>query len=114
MKNLDALNLQMLSCLITLVAERSVTQAAKTMGMSQGGMSKMLAKLREYLEDPLLVRTNYGMVPTDRAIEISEAGRGYLAGLESVLDPAKFNPAEAVGRVAIFTAEVRLMLLLPR
>src|SRR5262249_9503729 len=114
MKDFSGLTLHMLSSLSALVAERSVSRAAERMGVGQPSMSKVLAKLRLSLEDPILVRTAGGLVPTARALQICEGVRRHLEGLESALDAEEFNPAAATGRVSVATADTWLMLLFPQ
>jgi DNA-binding transcriptional LysR family regulator len=67
LKNID---LRLLECAEVLLRECNVTVAAERLQMSQGNMSNSLARLRELLGDPLLVRTARGMVPTERALEL--------------------------------------------
>lgn len=50
-----------------LVNERSVTQAADRLGLTQPRMSAILGQLRRDFRDPLLIRTRGGMTPTAKA-----------------------------------------------
>ncbi|MFY7903603.1 MAG: helix-turn-helix domain-containing protein, partial [Rubrivivax sp.] len=52
-RNID---LHLLECFDVLLRERSVSRAAESLGVSQSSASEMLARLRERLGDPLLVR----------------------------------------------------------
>jgi len=52
-------------------------------------MSRALARLRETMGDPLLVRAGRGLVPTPRALEIREQVAQLVQGAESVLRPAQ-------------------------
>lgn len=111
---LKRIDLQLLACLDVLMAERSVTRAAQRLDMSQPAMSAALARLRELLQDTLLVRTSQGMVPTPRAQEVVEAVRLHLRGLESAIAScAPFDPATARDQVRIATTDFTGMLLLP-
>ena len=108
------IDLQLLACLDVLVAERSVTRAAQRLDMSQPAMSTALAKLRELLQDALLVRTSKGMVPTPRALDVVESVRIHLRGLESALAAAEpFNPTTAIEQIRIATTDFTGTLLLP-
>ncbi len=82
-------DLNLLGALDVLVQERSVTLAGKRLGLSQPAMSYALARLRELLHDPVLVRTSNGMVPTPRALELAGPVRAALDQLRATLEPAR-------------------------
>lgn len=81
-QHLHRLNLQHLQYLEALVEEGNVTRAADRMGISQPAMSTALARLREVLNDPLLVHTRHGMEPTPRARELARRSRDIGAILD--------------------------------
>lgn len=60
-------DLSLLASLDVLLAERSVTRAARRLGLSQPALSAQLARLRDRFGDPLLVPAGRGMVLTARA-----------------------------------------------
>lgn len=64
-------DLNLLVALDVLLAERSVARAARRLRLSPSATSRTLARLREALGDPLLVRAGRGLVPTPRAIELA-------------------------------------------
>lgn len=106
---------QLLACLDALIAERYVTRAAEKMGMSQPAMSAALARLREALGDPLLVRTARGMIPTPRGTELAGVVRFHLRGLAAELvESAPFDSATARAKISIATTDFTGVLLLPR
>ena len=53
---MDAVDLNLLPALDALLAEGSVTGAARRLGLSASAMSRTLARLRAATGDPLLVR----------------------------------------------------------
>ncbi len=55
-------DLNLLVTLDAVLAEGSVTGAARRMGLSPSAMSRSLARLRETTGDPLLVRAGRGLV----------------------------------------------------
>ena len=55
--------------------------------LGQPAMSNGLKRLRNLFNDPILVRTSDGMVPTERAIELQPVIRGILMTLEETLAP---------------------------
>ena len=50
-----------------LLREKNVTRAASQLNITQPAMSNGLKRLRNLFNDPILVRTSDGMVPTERA-----------------------------------------------
>ena len=87
------LDLRLLSSLEILLETRSVSRAADRLGVSQPAMSRILARLRDQLDDPLLVRGRGGMVLTPRAEALAGPLKGWLSQGEAMLRPAAFDPA---------------------
>ncbi len=79
------MDLNLLVALDALVAERSVTRASQRVGLSQPAMSNALRRLRQALDDPVLVRSSQGMVPTRLATELAGPVAELLAELDRVL-----------------------------
>ncbi|APE35886.1 LysR family transcriptional regulator [Nocardia mangyaensis] len=67
---MDALDLNLLLALDALLDTNSVTEAARRLHTSTSAMSRTLTRLREVLDDPLLVRSGRQLVPTPRALEL--------------------------------------------
>lgn len=87
-------NLNLLPALEALLETRSVTAAARRTRVSQSAMSHSLAKLRDLLDDPLLVPAGRGFVLSPRAAELAETLRPALDQLARTLTPAPpFDPA---------------------
>ena len=82
-------DLNLLITLDVLLAEGSVARAARRLRLSPSAMSRALARLRETMGDPLLVRAGRGLVPTPRALEIREQVAQLVQGAESVLRPVQ-------------------------
>jgi LysR family transcriptional regulator, nod-box dependent transcriptional activator len=61
---LNGFDLNQLVSLDALLRERSVSRAAEKVHISQSAMSWVLAQLRQYFSDPLLVRSGRGLVLT--------------------------------------------------
>ncbi|KAB2967024.1 LysR family transcriptional regulator [Zoogloea sp.] len=78
----------LLATLDVLLSEGSVAAAARRLQLSPSAMSRALARLRETMGDPLLVRAGRNLVPTPRALEIREQVRLLVRDVESVLRPA--------------------------
>ncbi|MCO5089949.1 LysR family transcriptional regulator [Bosea sp. (in: a-proteobacteria)] len=63
-------NLNLLPILEALLAEQNLSRAAQKLGMSQSAVSHALAKLRSQFQDPLFVRSRYGIEPTAKALRL--------------------------------------------
>lgn len=107
-------DLNLLLSLKALLDERSVTRAAKRIGISQPAMSGSLAKLRELLDDPLLVRTPTGMVLTARAADLRAPLDEILTLIErTVVSQKPFDPKTAEITFRITTTDYFEYLLMP-
>jgi DNA-binding transcriptional LysR family regulator len=82
---LSRMNLTHLRALDALLSERSVTRAARRLGLSQSAISHALRGLRDTLGDELLVRGGGGMVPTARAEALAQPLHRALRELEAAL-----------------------------
>jgi DNA-binding transcriptional LysR family regulator len=89
----DALDLNLLRTLDVLMRERSVTRAATVLGRSQPAVSHALTRLRQVLDDPLLVRQGRVLVPTPRAEALAEPLQRVMAELRRTLAGGAFDPA---------------------
>jgi DNA-binding transcriptional LysR family regulator len=84
---MDNLDMNLLAALDVLLAEGSVTGAARRLGLSSSAMSRTLARLRAATGDPLLVRAGRGLVPTPRAAELRERVHQLTRDVRTVLSP---------------------------
>lgn len=108
------LDVYMLRCLVALVTEGHVTRAAERMGMTQPAMSATLARLRAMFADPLLVRTEKGMVSTPRARQLADRFQQALDLVDqAVAEGSEFDPATATERFRIAASETLGYLLMP-
>ena len=114
MPTLNNLDLNLLLIFETLITERQVTRAAERVHMSQSAMSHALNRLREQLNDPILVRTNQGMQPTPRAIAMLPEVRQALKLVESAITPPEvFVPAESKRHFVIASTDYFEIAVLP-
>lgn len=114
-------NTDRLSLLLTFKAilqEGTLVAAARSRNLTQSAISKHLAKLRDWLRDPLFVRTAEGMQPTRKALSMVETVETILQGTDRLVCHAPFDPAALRGNAVIATtSEIRKRLLkelLPR
>ena len=107
-------DLNLLVAFDALMQSRSVTRAARAIGLSQPAMSNALARLRVHFGDRLFERGAGAMIPTPRAVEAHGAIRESLAVIRSVLDnPGAFDPACDARHFRIAMAEDPAFFVLP-
>jgi len=82
-------DLNLLLTLDVLLVEGSVARAARRLRLSPSAMSRALARLRETMGDPLLVRAGRGLVPTPRALELRAQVSQLVQDAATVLRPAE-------------------------
>lgn len=113
--HLEGLDLNLLVALRALLTERHVTRAAARVGLSQPAMSHALARLRELLGDPLLVRTPSGMRPTPRAETMRAPLERALEDIGRLIaSPAPFDPRLSTRKFRIATNDYMELVLFPR
>jgi DNA-binding transcriptional LysR family regulator len=107
-------DLNLLAPLDTLLETRSVTEAARRLGVSQPTMSGMLARLREQMRDPLLVRVGRTVELTPRAAGMAADIRQTLLQIRQLTQPViDFDPATLQRTFRIMASEHGLLLVLP-
>jgi DNA-binding transcriptional LysR family regulator len=114
MQAMDRSELRLLRVFRILMTERSVSRAAERLGLSQPAMSHALQRLRVMFDDPLLLRSSKGMVPTERASQIIGVVDGLLADYDRLVSPqGLFDPALSQRRFVLTAPEYAEHLLLP-
>ena len=93
--NFRTLDLNLLRVFDAVMAERSLTRAARNLSLTQPAVSNALRRLREALGDELVRRGGQGMEPTPRALTLWPAVREALRQLQESLVPSTFAPGEA-------------------
>lgn len=113
--NLLRLDANLLVTLDVLLDERSVSGAARRLGLSQPAVSHALARLRALLGDPLLVRSGGRMAPTARAKALAAPLRSGLALLaQAITSPPTFDPAADEAQLRLAVLDVYATTLVPR
>lgn len=82
----------LLVILASLLKTRSVSTAAVELGISQPSVSRALARMREELRDPLLVRQGNAMVRTPRGDELDARLADWLVHTAGVVNEQSFEP----------------------
>lgn len=90
-----SINLNLIPILQALLREESVARAADQVGLSQPAMSGALARLRDILNDPLLVRVGRSMRLTPRAERMRKQLDQICGDIERLFQPESFDPATA-------------------
>ena len=112
--SLSTLDLNLLLMLDTVLAERSVVRAARRLHVTPSAVSNGLARLRAALEDPLLIRSGRGIVPTPRAAALAPALARALRALEQAVHGDGFDPATTDREFTLAIADAGQVVKLPR
>jgi DNA-binding transcriptional LysR family regulator len=91
-------DLALLVPLDALLQEGGVTAAARRVGLSTPAMSHSLARIRERLGDPILVRAGRGMVLTPRALALKAQVHEAVLSARAALSPARPFVAQELDR----------------
>lgn len=109
------MDLNLLVLFEAVLAERHVGRAAHRLNLTASAVSHGLGRLRRLLDDPLFLRTPKGVVPTDRATELSAPIADVLARVRSVVATAEpFVAANAARRFTIGAPDGVSAVFLPR
>jgi len=111
--DLRSVNLNLLAAFDALMAERSVTRAARRMGVTQSAMSSSLAQLRRLMDDPLFRRAPHGIEPTPRAVELAGPVREGLRHFARALGKRTFDPAADARTFVVAASDYVELVLLP-
>lgn len=108
-------NLNLLIALDALLSERSVTAAARRLGLSVSAMSRTLARLREVTGDKLLLRAGRSLVLTPHAEQLRLRVPGLARDAQAALSPPdhQFNSATLEQRFTVRAGEGFIDLLAP-
>jgi DNA-binding transcriptional LysR family regulator len=114
MSELRNFDLNLLVAFDLLMREQNVSRAAERMFVGQSAMSHILQRLRQQLDDPLLVKTSTGMKPTDRALALIDPVRIVLRDVERLIRaPEDFDPAKSQRRFVVAATDYMEVLVLP-
>ena len=113
-KNLSAVDLNLLVAFDALLAERNVTRAAERIGLSQPALSKALNRLRDIFEDRLFERREGLMQPTPQALKLGQPVRRALDEIRAALAPRDFDPSRVQATVTLGLVDYYEVLILPR
>ncbi|WP_087023691.1 LysR family transcriptional regulator [Thaumasiovibrio subtropicus] len=106
-------DLNLLVALRILIDEGSVSRAALRLNLSQSAMSRVLARLRALVNDPLFIREGQKLIPTQRALELNQALNVPLESLRIALTPQDFVPQDCEQAFNIATTDYAIQTILP-
>ncbi len=111
--NFRTLDLNLLRVFDEVMAERSLTRAARNLSLTQPAVSNALRRLREALGDELVRRGGTGVEPTVRALALWPSVRDALRSLQASLAPGNFEPASATTTFVLAMADATAATLVP-
>ena len=109
------LDLNHLRMLDVLLREHSLTRAAIALNVTQPALSKTLARLRIYFDDPLFVRVALRMEPTPKALELREPVAAILQRMRELRsEHVPFDPATSTRTFNFCVVDAGVIKLLPK
>jgi DNA-binding transcriptional LysR family regulator len=111
--NFRTLDLNLLRVFDEVMAERSLTRAARNLSLTQPAVSNALRRLREALGDELLRRSGHGIEPTPRARALWPSVREALRQLQASIVPSLFVPGDATSTFVLAMADATAAELVP-
>lgn len=109
-KNLD---LNLLRVFDAIMAEKNLTRAADRLAMTQPAVSNALKRLRDSLNDELVVRTAHGVRATPRADEIWPTVRETMGALQAAIAPGAFDLSRVEASFRMAMADSTASMFLP-
>ncbi len=111
--DLNGFDLNLLVALDALLAEKSVTNAGRRVHLSQSAMSGVLARLRQALNDKLLVASRGGMTLTPLAESLVEPVHSILEQVHrTIIVNVPFDPATSRRVFTIAASDYAVTVLL--
>lgn len=102
----NRLDLNLLIGLDVLLTECNITRAARRLCLSQSTASGILARLRDYFGDELLVQSGRTMAPTSLALSLMEPVRDILTKIQQTVETAmEFRPEHTVRHFRVVASD---------
>ncbi|HTU58850.1 MAG TPA: LysR family transcriptional regulator [Polyangiales bacterium] len=111
--NLSTIDLNLLVVLEAIVQEQSATRAAARLHVTQSAISSALRRLRELFDDPLMVRTRHGFVPTERALQLAPELERVLSGARALLAPSERDPTRSARTFSVAATDAVSVVIIP-
>jgi len=110
---MDHLNLNLLRALAVLLQERSVTKASESLNLTQSAMSRQLSQLRDYFDDPLLVREGNDFLLSARAKQLLPKVQSILSDVGDLKGEEVFAPASCQRRFSFACTDYVAQFIFP-
>jgi DNA-binding transcriptional LysR family regulator len=111
---LSGVDANLLTALDALLSEKSVTRAARRLGIGQPALSHSLARLREHFQDELLVLRGRAYVLTSTAERLAVTSADAVRAVAAVFDQQPpFDAATACSRFVIACSDLLAIRLMP-
>ncbi|HEY3986100.1 transcriptional regulator LeuO [Cedecea sp.] len=111
---LREVDLNLLTVFDTVMKARSITGAARLLGMSQPAVSNAVSRLKTTFNDELFVRYGRGIQPTGRALQLCAVVRNALQMVQNELPGAGFDPLSSVRLFTLCVASPLDSKIMPR
>jgi len=109
--NINDIDLNLLRTFVVVAEERSVTRAADRLDLSQPAVSNALKRLRDLLEDQILVRGSGGLHLTPRGEQLATSLGEVMTQVEaSLIGGAVVDPARITEPIIITSADEEILL----
>ena len=107
------LDLNLLHALDVLLEERNVTRAAHRLNLSQSATSGVMARLRDYFDDDLLVQVGRHMTLTPLAESLVDPVRSVLLQIQSTIETKPgFDPATSTRHFRVMASDYTATVIL--
>lgn len=103
--DIAALDLRTLRFLKQILATASVTKTSMHLGISQPAASRILARIRDLIGDPILIRTSSGYQLTDHALSLKAPLEEAIKAVSDVFAPSRFDPGQSRYRFRIASTD---------
>jgi DNA-binding transcriptional LysR family regulator len=111
---LSGIDANLLAALDALLREKSVTRAAKQLGVGQPALSHSLSRLRDHFKDELLVLKGRNYVLTDKAEKLVGAVGNATRALSQVFEEQPtFDAATSSSRFVVACSDLFGILVIP-
>lgn len=107
------LNLNLLRALAVLLETRNVSQSAERLHLTQSAMSRQLSQLRDYFDDPLLIREGNDYLLSARARLLSPRVQQILVAIGGLKDDEGFDPQACQRRFRFACTDYVAQLIFP-
>lgn len=116
MKKFDITSIdgQLLITFLALFDESSVSKAGVRLGVTQSTVSHALARLRDFFDDPLFVRSGQTMLPTERANSLRIPVQNALDALQNLTFERTFEPGKEDQFFIVAANDMQRDLIFPR